>query len=126
MGDLTGRQLGVLGGRRPAQFGDPVVYLDVHPRHLRGTRVLTDLGADALFYLLLLLAYALDVAMLLADQRSGGGIGVVSLGAGAVRTLWALWPPPPAVPIGVPLPQVWPRSPAGLPWSGAWGPVVPV
>jgi hypothetical protein len=70
LGDLTGGQLGFLGGSGAAQLGDPVVYLDVHPRHLSGARVLADLGADALFYLFLLLAYALDVAMLLADQRS--------------------------------------------------------
>jgi hypothetical protein len=70
LGDLTGGQLGVLGGRHAAQLGDPIVNFDVHPRHLSGARVLADVGADALFYLFLLLAYALDVAMLPADQRS--------------------------------------------------------
>ena len=70
LGDLTGSQLGILRWRSPAELGDSVVYFDVHPRHLRGAWVLTEVGADALFYLLLLLAYALDVAMLLADQWS--------------------------------------------------------
>ena len=86
LGDLTGGQPSVLGGSYAAQLGDPFVYLDVHPRHLSGARVLADLGADALFYLFLLLPYALDVAMLLANKRSGRGVRVVPLGAGAVGT----------------------------------------
>src|SRR5215216_126088 len=85
LGDLSSRQFRVLGRRGAAQLGDTVVYLDVHPRHLRGARVLTDVGSDALFYLLLLLAYTLDVPMLLADQGPGRGVRVISLGAGAVR-----------------------------------------
>ena len=73
LGDLTSRQLGLLGGCHAAQLGYAVVYLDVDARHLRGARVLADVGADALLQVFLLLAYTLDGAVLLADQGPRAG-----------------------------------------------------
>ena len=85
LGDLTRRQLGIFGWCGPAQLGDSVVYLDVHPRHLRGAGILAEIGADALFQLFLLLANTLDGPVLLADQGSRCGIRVLSIGAGAAQ-----------------------------------------
>jgi hypothetical protein len=78
----------ILGMHLASDIGHPFIHLDVEVRYVQGTRVLAHPCPNAILDLLLLFGDVTDAPpMPAADERSGGGVGIIPLGPGATRVL---------------------------------------